>query len=132
MRRRRDAAGFGIVAGVGVKHSTSLGANGDEAVAEEAVEVVERALADVVVVTGVRTGAEADERLVARVKRAVPSHPVWLGSGVRAETAARWAALADGVIVGSALREGGRAGGPIDAARAAAFAKAWRGEEAGR
>jgi predicted TIM-barrel enzyme len=66
------------------------------------------------------------------VKRAVPSHPVWLGSGVRVETAARWSALADGVIVGSALREGGRAGGPIDAARALAFAKAWRGEEAAR
>jgi membrane complex biogenesis BtpA family protein len=132
MRRHLDAAGVGIVADVGVKHSAPLGASGDEAVAEEAVEVVERALADVVVVTGVRTGAEADERLVSRVKRAVPSHPVWLGSGVRVETAARWSALADGVIVGSALREGGRAGGPIDAARALAFAKAWRGEEAAR
>ena len=33
---------------------------------------------------------------------------------------------ANGVIVGSWLRRGGRAGGPIDSARAAAFAKAFR------
>ena len=69
MRRHLDAAGVGIVADVGVKHSTSLGANGDEAVAEEAVEVVERALADVVVVTGVRTGYYDLDRLTAGLQK---------------------------------------------------------------
>jgi predicted TIM-barrel enzyme len=35
-------------------------------------------------------------------------------------------ARAHGVIVGSCLREGGRAGGPIDPARARAFAARFR------
>lgn len=126
LRRHLDATTVAIVADVGVKHSAPLGASGDEAVAEEAVEVVERALADAVVVTGARTGAEVDAGLLARVRSAVRGHPVWLGSGVRADTAARWADLADGVIVGSALREGGRAGGPIDPLLAQGFARAWR------
>lgn len=128
LRRHLDAKGVAVVADVGVKHSSPLGASGDDAVAEEAVEVVERALADVVIVTGARTGAAADERLLARVKAAVPKSPVWLGSGVRADTAARWAAAADGAIVGSALREGGVAGGHIDPGLALAFARAWRSE----
>lgn len=132
MRRHLDATGVSIVADVGVKHSAPLGASGDDAVAEEAVEVVERALADAVVVTGTRTGAEVDERLLRRVRAAVPGRSVWLGSGVRADTAARWADLADGVIVGSALREGGRGGGPIDPALALGFARAWRSGEGPR
>jgi membrane complex biogenesis BtpA family protein len=132
MRRHLDAAHVAIVADVGVKHSHPLGAAGDEAVAEEAVEVVERALADAVVVTGSRTGAEVDEAVLARVQAAVPGKSVWLGSGVRADTAARWAALADGVIVGSALREGGRAGGPIDPRLAQEFARAWSAGSAAR
>lgn len=126
MRRHLDASSVAIVADVGVKHSAPLGASGDDAVAEEAVEVVERGLADAVVVTGARTGSEVDERQLARVRAAVAGHAVWLGSGVRADTAARWAGLADGVIVGSALREGGRAGGSIDLSLAQAFARAWR------
>ena len=46
---------------------------GDDAVAEEAVEVVERGLADAVVVTGARTGSEVDERQLARVRAAITS-----------------------------------------------------------
>jgi uncharacterized protein len=127
MRRHLDATHVSIIADVGVKHSSPLGACGDEAVAAEAVEVVERALADVVIVTGTRTGAEVDLGLLASVRGAVRGHPVWLGSGVRADTAAQWAGLADGAIVGSALREGGLPGGPVDPALALNFARAWRG-----
>ncbi len=124
LRRALDATGVAIVADVSVKHSVALG--GDDP-AREAVEVVERGLAEVVVVTGDRTGGEADGAVLETVKRAVPGAAVWLGSGVRADTAAAWAARADGAIVGSALRAGGIAGGPIDAERALAFARAWRG-----
>lgn len=125
LRRALDAQRVSLVADVGVKHSAPLAGHGS--LEEEAVEAVERSLANALVVTGARTGEEASEADVARVKAASHGRPVWLGSGVRAETLGRWLSLADGVIVGSDLREGGRAGGPIDPARARRFAAARHG-----
>jgi membrane complex biogenesis BtpA family protein len=125
LRRSLDAQRVSLVADVGVKHSAPLAGHGS--LEEEAVEAVERSLADALVVTGARTGEEASEADVARVRAASHGRPVWLGSGVRAETLGRWLSLADGVIVGSDLRDGGRAGGPIDPARAKRFAAARHG-----
>jgi len=125
LRRALDAQRVSLVADVGVKHSAPLAGHGS--LEEEAVEAVERSLADALVVTGARTGEEASEADVARVKAASHGRPVWLGSGVRAKTLGRWLSLADGVIVGSDLREGGRAGGPIDPARARRFTAARHG-----
>ncbi len=125
LRRNLGAEGVGLVADVGVKHSVPLA--GGTTLEEEAVEAVERSLADVVVVTGSRTGEEAAEEEVTRVRGAARGRPVWLGSGVRAESLGRWLEIADGVIVGSDLRADGRAGGPIDADRARRFAAARRG-----
>lgn len=118
-RAALGAQWVGLIADVGVKHSAPLGLGGS--IEEEAIEAVERSLADAVVVTGARTGAEADTARVEAVRAAIGETPVWLGSGVRAETLGAWLAVADGVIVGSDLREGGRAGGPIDPARARRF-----------
>jgi hypothetical protein len=122
-RSRMGAQSVSIAADVDVKHSVALGA--PLSAEDEALEAVERAMAEAVIVTGGRTGAEADRALVTRVRDAVPHTPVWLGSGVRHDTAAWWRELADGAIVGSALRAHGRAGGPIDAARAQEFAARW-------
>jgi membrane complex biogenesis BtpA family protein len=120
-RARLGAGHVGVVADVDVKHSSPLG---PPRLAEEAREAVERALADVLVVTGSGTGHEAAPETARRVREASPGTPLWVGSGVRADTLAAWLQGCDGVIVGSDLREGGRAGGPIVPARAAAFARA--------
>jgi membrane complex biogenesis BtpA family protein len=109
-----------IVADVDVKHSSPLGSL---SITDEAIEAVERALADVVIVSGSRTGEEASRDIVLSV-RSVVDAPVWVGSGVRADTVADWLTAAHGVIVGSALRADGRAGGPIDLDRARAFVAA--------
>jgi membrane complex biogenesis BtpA family protein len=109
-----------LVADVDVKHSSALGAS---TIDGEAVEAVERGLADAVVVSGTRTGEEASRDAVLAVRASVRA-PVWIGSGVRAETLADWLGVAGGVIVGSDLRANGRAGGPIDRARAESFVKA--------
>jgi len=113
----RDVA---VIADVDVKHSAPLSAI---PVDDEALEAHERALADVIVVTGSRTG-QAAERDTLLAVRSRSGAPVWLGSGVRADTLAGWLAVADGVIVGSALRADGRAGGPIDPVRAKVFVQA--------
>ncbi len=116
------ATAIGVVADVDVKHSRPLGERSDPG--EEALEAVERSMADVVVVSGERTGTEADPRVIERVKKAVASTPLWLGSGARAATLPAWLALVDAVIVGSALRADGRPGGPIDPVAAKRFAAA--------
>jgi membrane complex biogenesis BtpA family protein len=121
-RSRMGADGVSIAADVDVKHSVPLGAR-SLTPEDEALEAVERALADAVIVTGSRTGAEADRAVIDHVRRAVPQTPVWLGSGARHDTLASWLRVVDGVIVGSALRADGRAGGPIDPARAREFAE---------
>jgi membrane complex biogenesis BtpA family protein len=121
--RKRKALGLEhvrIVADVDVKHSSPLG---ESTIDGEAVEAVERGLADVVVVSGSRTGEEASRDAVLAVRSAVRV-PVWMGSGVRADTVQEWLSVAHGVIVGSDLRADGRAGGPIDRDRAMRFVKA--------
>lgn len=121
--RTRAALGVpavGLIADVDVKHSVPLAPG---AVDDEAIEARERALADVLVVSGPRTGEPAEREAVFAVKHATGA-PVWLGSGVTREALREWLAVADGVIVGSALRTNGRAGGPVDAALARDFAAA--------
>ncbi len=124
-RMRMAATGVSIAADVDVKHSVPLGARALSP-EEEALEAVERALADAVIVTGSRTGSEADRAVIERVSAAVPHTPVWLGSGALHDTAAAWLEVVDGIIVGSALRSNGRAGGRIDARRALEFVAAAR------
>lgn len=121
--RTRKALGLehvSLIADVDVKHSSALGSI---TIDDEAVEAVERGLADVVVVSGSRTGEPASRDAVLAVRSATRA-PVWMGSGVRAETLSEWLSVASGVIVGSDLRANGRAGGPIDRERAAAFVAA--------
>ncbi len=113
----RDVA---LLADVDVKHSVAIA---PIRVDDEAVEAHERSLADVIVVTGPRTGVPTERDTLLAVKSSAGA-PVWLGSGVTATTVAQWLEVADGVIVGSTLRADGRAGGPIDLARAKAFVQA--------
>jgi hypothetical protein len=120
MRAALGAHDVSLLADVDVKHSAPLA---PLPVDDEALEAHERSSADVLVVTGARTGASAERDTVLSVKHRTGA-PVWLGSGVTTESLGEWLAIADGVIVGSALRANGRAGGPIDAERAGRFAKA--------
>jgi membrane complex biogenesis BtpA family protein len=123
--RLRDAlraADIAIVADVDVKHSVPLA---PQPIDDEVRDARERAGADVIVVTGSRTGADADRDVVLAARHASPG-PIWLGSGAKSDTAREWLTIVDGIIVGSALRKDGRAGGPIDEETARAFATATR------
>jgi len=113
-------ADVAILADVDVKHSAPLA---PRPVEDEAEEAVGRGLADALVVTGPRTGAPVDLAVV-RAIRARVSVPLVAGSGVTPATLAATLGIADAVIVGSALREGGVAGAPLDRARVDAFFRA--------
>lgn len=128
--RARQALGAERVAlfcDVDVKHSAPLGAR---PIDEEAHDLVERAAAGAILVTGSGTGRGAARDDVEKVARATRA-PVLVASGVSEATLADLDA-AHGVIVGSCLRADGRAGGPIDEGRARAFADAWRAHRAKR
>jgi hypothetical protein len=119
LRERIDATGVRILADVDVKHSAPLA---DEAYeAESLAESTERGLADAVVVSGTRTGratAISDvERAVERRDDLGTGVPVFVGSGVTAGSVDDLLSVADGVIVGTALKEGGETTNPVSVGR---------------
>lgn len=129
--RERAALGandVAIWADVDVKHSGPLGA--PQTVAQETSDLVIRALADAVLVTGEGTGHAVDTAKLAAVAKAARAGgrevPVLVASGAVIDALPELAKHADGVIVGSAIRANGKAGGPIDARVANAFAIAFR------
>jgi membrane complex biogenesis BtpA family protein len=124
MRAIRDQApGLAVFADVFVKHAAPLG---ETTLERAARDTLERGLASALIVTGEATGAPASLDDVSRVKEAVPEAAVLVGSGVTPETAPRILEVADGIIAGSAIMEGGRAGGAIDPDRAHALARSLR------
>lgn len=93
--------------------------------ARAAEDLAERAVADALIVTGPGTGQPVGLSSLATVRGAV-SVPVLIGSGARVETLPDLQGMADGIIVGSSIRKGGRAGAPVDIAAARRFVETAR------
>ena len=126
--RERIDADVAVLADHDVKHSAPLAARGFTA--ESVADGVERGLAAGVVVSGTGTGHETDrsdlEHAVRRRDANDLRTPIVVGSGVTADTVADLLALADGVIVGTALKEDGDVGKPVSEARVREFVEAAR------
>jgi membrane complex biogenesis BtpA family protein len=98
--------------------------------ADRARSVAFSSLPDAVLVSGQITGEAARMEDLEAVKRALPGLPVLANTGVRHETVAEVLRLADGCVVGSALKVDGDTWKPVDPDRAADFmarARAARG-----
>ena len=113
-----------IFADVHVKHAVPLG---DWSLEDAARDTVERGLADALIVSGHGTGLPTDLADVQRVRRAVPSAKILLGSGVTLQNIPNYLAVADGFIVGTSLKLSGKLFNPVDPKRVAALARAVRG-----
>ncbi len=120
-RRRLLGAEVAILADVLVKHAEPP-APVDPAAA--ARELVGRALADGLVVTGRATGSAVDFARLEAVAAAVPGTPVLVGSGVNAESLTQLVGCAGGAIVGTWLKVGGDVTAPVDPERARALVAA--------
>jgi membrane complex biogenesis BtpA family protein len=83
--------------------------------------VVFSSLADAVAVSGPITGTPVDQSELERVKQAVPGVAVLANTGVRRETAAEILRVADGVVVGTSMKEDGVTWNPVDPERVRAF-----------
>jgi membrane complex biogenesis BtpA family protein len=119
--RRVLSADVKIFADVLAKHGAPLAPLDVE---QEARDAAYRGLADALIVSGKGTGEPTDLARLQEVRRAVPDRPVLVGSGVTPETVGRLLEVADGIIVGTSIKQDGRLGNPVDASRVAALIRA--------
>ncbi|WP_267195359.1 BtpA/SgcQ family protein [Halegenticoccus tardaugens] len=124
LRERLDAD-VRVFADVAVKHSAPLGERG---IGEVVAETVDRGLADGVIASGTGTGRAVDRDHLAAVAAARDDLdrrvPILVGSGATPATVADLLTVADGVVVGTALKEGGETAKPVDPDRVAALVDA--------
>jgi membrane complex biogenesis BtpA family protein len=114
--RRQLGVEVKILADVFVKHATPLGTLSIE---QAARDTAYRGLADALIVTGPGTGEPTEMADVLRVKEAVPDIPLLVGSGVHEGNVAQLLSVADGVIVGTSLKQDGVTTNPVDERRVA-------------
>ncbi len=122
-RRALGSDHVAIWADVDVKHSAPLGP--ERPIEQEVRDVERRGLADVLLVTGEGTGRAVDLPKL-RAAKSAAGVPVLVASGATMDALAELAPCSDGVVVGSALRSDGIAGGPVDAGLAKRFADGFR------
>jgi len=112
-----------ILADVQVKHGVPLAPTPIE---QEARDCVSRGLADGLVVSGAITGDPTPMGDLKRVRGAVPDVPLLVGSGATPETAAELLSVADGLIVGTAVKRDGVLANPVDPRRVTRLVEAAR------
>ena len=88
---------------------------------DRARSAVFSSIPDAVLVSGQITGEAAALSDLEAVKRVLPETPVLANTGVKHETVAEVLRVADGCVVGSALKVGGDTWKPVDPERAADF-----------
>ena len=117
-------ADVAILADVSVKHARTLWAASLEA---EVEDLIERGLADGLIVTGERTGEPPSVEELKRAREAVGGRvPVLLGSGLTPENAKELLPHCDGAIVGTYVKREGRTEAPVDVERARKLVEAAR------
>ena len=109
-----------ILADVHVKHASPLA---DSPIGDDAREIIERGMADAVIVSGIGTGYATDFADLELVRRAVPQAKIFIGSGITTHNVGEYMRLADGIIVGSSLKFNGRLSAHVDQKRVASLAK---------
>jgi uncharacterized protein len=81
---------------------------------------------DAILISGPITGTATDTEQIRAAKAAAPQIPVLANTGVTPDTVARTLAVADGAIVGTALKRDAITWNPVDPARAARLMAAAR------
>jgi len=87
----------------------------------ERAKVAEYFRVDAVLVSGIAAGSAVDLGDLSAAKAAVQTTPVLANTGVRRETIREILSVADGVIVGTALKVGGNTWNPVDPDRVKAL-----------
>ncbi|PSO74633.1 MAG: phosphorybosylanthranilate isomerase [Cyanobacteria bacterium QH_8_48_120] len=112
--RRELGSKVGILADVLVKHARPLGSPN---LTTAVKETIERGLADGVILSGWATGSPPSIEDLELASAAAEGTPVFIGSGADWENVPELMKVADGVIVASSLKRGGRINETIDPVR---------------
>jgi uncharacterized protein len=116
--RRLLASDVKIFADVDVKHSAPLAPRD---LKDEVEDTISRGCADAIIVSGRATGRETAIEDLERAGEAAGSTPVLAGSGVDESNLLEILRAADGVIVGTALKQDGLSSNPVEAERVRSF-----------
>jgi membrane complex biogenesis BtpA family protein len=100
-----------ILADVFVKHATPP--PGID-IGQAGLDIWERGGADALIVSGASTGSIPDLDRARELRLAIPGAPILVGSGATAANLGKLSKVANGAIVGSSLKAGGKASGPVD------------------
>lgn len=120
----KSAESIRILADVDVKHSAPLAARPLDV---EIHDVIQRGLADAIIVSGAATGSVTESHTLRAASRAASQTPVFVGSGVSIESLPNlFAHGANGLIVGTSLKLDGLVSNPVDLPRVIALVAAVR------
>jgi hypothetical protein len=97
---------------------------GSRDVAQRARSVVVSSLPDAILISGAMAGDEPDIAHFQEVRDAVSDIPIFLNTGAKPENIESYLKIADGVIVGSSLKEDGHTWNKVDPARVSRFMEA--------
>ena len=123
-RRRLDANHVAVLMNVCPEFASPLGRR---TVAQVARSAVVSSLADAVLVSGPMAGAEPELDVLREAKQAVDrAVPVFINTGAKSTNVAEYLSVADGVIVGSDLKEDGSTWNAVDSGRVERFMEAAR------
>ena len=122
-RAQLGAEQIKVLADVRVKHAAPLVAR---SLQDEVEELVQRAGADAVIVSGTGTGKPTDPSHAAEVKQYAGDVPVLIGSGADTNSIPQLKPACDGFIIGSAAKPGGRIDVPVDIEQAIALIESAR------
>ena len=114
LRHEINAKDVRVFADVDVKHSAPLGVRSIE---DDVSDTIRRGLADAIIVSGAGTGRTIDVDELKRVRAVAGDTPLLIGSGVDADNVSNYKGLADGLIVGSSLKQGGHVASAVEESR---------------
>jgi membrane complex biogenesis BtpA family protein len=110
-RKLIDANNIAIFFNISAEFAYNLDRRPIEEIAES---VVFSSLADVILISGPRTGSAPSIEMIQRVKEKVKDVPVFVNTGLNSENAKELLSVADGAIVGTSLKRDGITWNPVD------------------
>lgn len=94
---------------------------GDRDVTEIAKTTVFNNKPDVICVSGITAGAATDSHVLANVKKAIPTTPIFANTGCNVDTIEKTLSISDGAIVGTTFKKDGLFDNFIDVERVKTF-----------